>query len=147
MSKKQETRPIGSLFIDPKYGLLEVVESDDYDCEGCVYALESLHICSKGCKIAGPCTSSARKDGKYVKFIPTKLTDTRPVGSVFHHPEHGLLQVVESRGCDDCVFYNKARIIPCQADISVGYCTGGKREDEKSVIFKQYTKNGKQSDR
>lgn len=146
MIKKQETRPIGSLFIDPKYGVLEVVESDEYDCEECVYN-QSLHICTKGNKNAGPCTSSARKDGKYVKFISTKITDTRPVGSVFHHPEYGLLQVVESCSCDDCVFYNKARIIPCQADISVGYCTKGKREDEKSVIFKQYTKNGKQSGR
>lgn len=135
-----ETRPIGSIFTDPKYGLLEVVESEDYDCEGCVYDLESLHICSKRIRNAGPCTSSARKDGKYVKFIPIK--DTRPVGSVFHHPEHGLLQVVESCFCDGCVFYNKARIIPCQADISVGYCTDSKRADEKSVIFKQYTKNG-----
>ena len=75
------------------------------------------------------------------------MTDTRPVGSVFHHPEHGLLQVVESPTCDDCVFYNKAKYIPCQADISVGYCTESYREDKKSVIFKQYTKNGKQSDR
>lgn len=135
-------RPIGSIFTDPKYGLLEVVESDD--CEGCVYSLESLHICSKRIKIAGPCISSKRKDGKYVKFIHKKMSefDTRPVGSVFHHPEHGLLQVVESCSCDGCVFYNKARIIPCQADISVGYCTDSKREDKISVIFKQYTKNG-----
>lgn len=75
------------------------------------------------------------------------MTETRPVGSVFHHPEHGLLQVVESLGCYDCVFYNNARIIPCQADISVGYCTESLREDKISVIFKQYTKNGKQSGR
>lgn len=135
-----ETRPIGSIFTDPKYGLLQVVESDDYDCGGCVYYLKDLDICSKKIRNAGPCTASAREDKKYVKFIPIK--DTRPVGSVFHHPEHGLLQVVESPYCDGCVFYNKARIIPCQADISVGYCTDGKREDEKSVIFKQYTKNG-----
>lgn len=146
MSKEQETRPIGSQFKDPKYGLLEVVESDEYDCEECVYN-QSLHICTKGSKNAGPCTGSARKDGKYVKFIPTKMTDTRPVGSVFHSPEHGLLQVVESLGCYDCVFYNNARIIPCQADISAGYCTERLREDKKSVIFKQYTQNGKQSDR
>lgn len=66
--------------------------------------------------------------------------ETRPVGSVFHHPEHGLLQVVELSSCNGCVFYNKARIIPCQADILVGYCTESKREDEKSVIFKHYTK-------
>ena len=148
MIKKQETRPIGSQFMDHKYGLLEVVESDEYDCEECVYN-QSLHICTKGSKNAGPCTSSARKDGKYVKFIPKKMSEfeTRPVGSVFHHPEHGLLQVVESYSCDGCVFYNKAQIIPCQADISVGFCTEEKREDKISVIFKQYTKNGKQSGR
>ena len=69
MIKKQETRPIGSLFMDPKYGLLEVVESDDYDCKGCVYDLD---VCTKGSKKAGPCTASARKEKKSVKFISRK---------------------------------------------------------------------------
>lgn len=67
-------------------------------------------------------------------------TETRPVGSVFHHKKHGLLQVVVSCSCDDCVF-NTGPTSPCQADDTVGYCSYDNREDEKSVIFKQYTKN------
>lgn len=76
------------------------------------------------------------------------MTKTRPVGSVFNHPKHGLLQVVESFSCYGCVFYNKVQYIGlcCLADNSVGLCSR-QREDEKSVIFKQYTQNGKQSDR
>lgn len=70
------------------------------------------------------------------------ILETRPVGSVFHHPEHGLLQVVESPKCDGCVFYDKTQYLPCQADNTVGLCSNRQREDKKSVIFKQYTKNG-----
>lgn len=66
--------------------------------------------------------------------------ETRPVGSVFHHPEHGLLQVIESCSCYGCVYYNKAQYIPCTADKSVGLCSNQQREDKKSVIFKPYKK-------
>lgn len=67
------------------------------------------------------------------------MTETRPVGSVFHHPKYGLLQVIESCSCDGCVF-NTDNYIPCQADSMVGHCSYRKREDEKSIIFKHYTK-------
>lgn len=72
------------------------------------------------------------------------MTETHPVGSVFRHKKHGLLQVVESLSCDDCVFNDKVQYIGlcCLADDSVDLCSYRQREDKKSVIFKQYKKNG-----
>ena len=65
-----------------------------------------------------------------------KRHKTRPIGSVFHNPQYGLIQAVESRSCEDCIF--NAGPTSCKADSTVDYCSAHGREDKKSVIFKKH---------
>lgn len=63
-------------------------------------------------------------------------TATRPVGSVFNHPQYGLLQVVEQGNCEGCIF--EANPLLCLCDTVMGLCGSMLRADGKEVIFKPY---------
>ena len=144
MIKKQETRPIGAKFMDPQFGLIEVIESDD--CEGCVYNTdvyntdEISYLCLPNSIIAGSCAGYGRTDKKNVKFIPCTIK-TRPIGSVFTDPIFGKLKVVEGDDCKDCIFYfredrDEENVGYCKKSIKPGYCGPKYRTDGKTVIFK-----------
>lgn len=68
-----ETRPIGSVFTDPIFGQLKVVESEE--CDNCVYYSredrEDVGYCIKSIK-TGFCGPKRRTDKKPVIFIKYK---------------------------------------------------------------------------
>lgn len=132
-------RPIGSVFMDPKFGPLVVIESEG--CEGCVYNTPNMG-CLPQSIIAGPCASTERTDRTDVKFTPSTIK-TRPIGSVFTDPKFGKLKVVEGDNCKDCIYYfredrDEENVGYCKKSIKPGYCGPKNRTDGKTVIFKKH---------
>lgn len=60
-------RPIGSIFDDPKYGILQVTEGGE-TCEGCVYADIKAGIFDCNTQNTGYCHEAFRSDHKSVIF-------------------------------------------------------------------------------
>lgn len=134
-------RQIGSIFIDPQFGPLVVIEGDG--CEGCVYNKDKDKSCLPDSIIAGKCDSIRRMDKTGVKFIPCNI-ETRPIGSVFTDPIFGELKVEEGDDCKDCIYYFRDEIDEenvgyCKKSIKTGYCGPKYRTDGKTVIFKNTT--------
>lgn len=133
-------RPIGSTFMDPKFGPLVVIAADG--CEGCVYNTDKGKSCLPDSIIAGPCDSIRRMDKTGAIFIPCTI-ETRPIGSVFTDPIFGELKVVEGEDCRDCIYYfredrDEGNVGYCKKTIKPGYCGPKYRTDGKTVIFKKY---------
>lgn len=141
-----ETRPIGSVFTDPIFGKLKVVEGDD--CKDCIYYFredrdeENVGYCKKNIN-PGYCGPKYRTDGKTVIFIKykemskiEKVTE-RPIGSTFDDPKYGKIQVVEgTTSCRGCIYENMDhRVVNCDI-LFTGYCHKDFRSDKKNVIFK-----------
>lgn len=64
MSKRDEPRPIGSVFHTKKYGLLQVVEN--LSCEGCIFNTAPSKC--EADSTSGKCSAFDRKDCKSVIF-------------------------------------------------------------------------------
>lgn len=125
-------RPIGSTFIDPKYGRLLVVEGSD-SCEGCVYADMKHREVNCFPPFTGYCHERFRSDKKNVVFKRMKIIE---VGTIFNHPKYGKLKVVERAGCEGCYFRRTEEYIPCAKEDYSLLCAPGDRSDDNSVIFK-----------
>lgn len=145
-------RPIGSIFDDPKYGKIQVVEGTS-TCRGCIYA--DMEHRSVNCDIlfTGYCHEHFRSDKKNVVFktltkkngegSEMNILETRPIGSIFTDPKFGQLKVVESKECDNCVYYyreDREDVGYCIKSIKTGFCGPKNRTDKKAVVFKTLTK-------
>lgn len=63
------------------------------------------------------------------------MTITRPIGDCFFYNKVEL-QVVHAIGCFDCYFHHKHKTCYHDANIT-GECLNLRRDDNKSVIFKE----------